>query len=162
MTFQGGEAFFVVRGGRNDDAIDATLQQQIEVGRFFFRVFVGVAQNGVKALLGGGIFYPARDGGPEGIGDIGQEQGDGVRLFGAQALGEGVRDVVQFVDRFLHAFAGGGVDAARIVHHAGDRDRSNACQFGHILNIDHARSLRECGAAEEALVGTVIMVTIPK
>ncbi len=114
----------------------------------------------MKALLGRRIFYPARDGGPEGIGNIGQEQGDGVSLFGAQALRQCIRDVVQFVDRFLHAFAGGGVDAAGVVHHAGDRDGGDACQFGHIFDIDHARSWGECGTAD-AKIGTVIMVTIP-
>ena len=59
----------------------------------FFKVFVCVAQDDAVILFLGGVFYAASDGRPERVGDVCENEGEGVGLVEAKTRAKHVGDV---------------------------------------------------------------------
>ena len=92
------ESCLLVAGdGDEDQAVDALLGDKGEVVGLALGVFGGVAEHQRVAVLVPGRLRSASRSAEEGVGDVGDEQGDGVGLAGAEGAGEQVGAVAERV-----------------------------------------------------------------
>ena len=136
-------------GLRQQDAVDALGEKEIEVARFLVEIVVAAGeQQGVSARLRG-VFDPAHDLWPERVGDVRRDHADGARLLRREAARDEVGLIAQTLDRRLDPPFEARADVRRAVDgrgHGGDRHARGA---GDVVDIGH-RSKRSVTGDERS------------
>ena len=91
-----------------DDTIYPPLKKRLDITFFFAAIAIAVVHNQVKAVVVERILNAAFKCRIKGIGDIGDDAGDGERLAGAQAPGGDIGNIAQFFHGDFDALPGGG------------------------------------------------------
>jgi hypothetical protein len=95
--------------------VNLLLQQDVQIFGFLTLGLVRVAEDDAEALLAGSILHTTGNRREEGIGDIGQDQRDGLGLLEAQAASERIGNIAKLRNRPLNPFARFQADVARII-----------------------------------------------
>jgi len=106
---------------RDNHAVDAPLEEQVQVGDLAFRVLGRVAEDDGGSHPLGGILRTADDLRVERVVDVGHDESERPGLLAAQRPSHSRRAVPQLGDRCLHPFEGGGADPRRALQDPADR-----------------------------------------
>ena len=120
-----------------EQAVDTALLQQAGECRLFLALDMGPEDEAEAALLGAAL-GGARDGGIEGVGEIGQHQPQGPGPGHAQAAGGEIGLIAQAPGGLQDPLPGGGAGAGlgMIVQHPGDQAGIDAGARGHVPDGD--------------------------
>ena len=84
----------------------------------------GVGQHDPVALLRGTGLHSGTQGGKIGIGNVRDDDTDGVGLLPCQSPGRDIRHIVQRLTGIMHRFSGSGPDGRMAVQHPGHRAKA--------------------------------------
>ena len=109
----------------DDDPVDAAGLEALQMRSLTVRQAVGVAEEDVEAAWGSDVLDAAEQGGEEGVGDVGDDHGEHVRLAQLQPASDPVGLVAGLAQQRLDARPGAGGDpqARIVVRHPRDGGR---------------------------------------
>ena len=124
-------------GGRDEHAVDATLEQQVQVVGFLLGLLVGAADDQAAPLLPEQILHAADDTGEKGVEHVGHDDAHGVGAPRGQAAGDGAGAVVEPPRGVEHGLAGCFGDGPRVVEDMRNRRRTHVGRARYIANGRH-------------------------
>jgi hypothetical protein len=135
----------------HDDAVDTPVEHVLHEPLLPGDVAVGVADEGSVVGAGEGVGEPAGQHAVEGVGDVGDDDRDHLRLAGAQVAGDIVRPVAERLDDLEDPFTGGRTDHALAGEDVGHGRGTDAGEGRHLGDGDPAvahprRGVRNSGA----------------
>ena len=124
-------------GGDQQQPVDLLGQEHVEVGRLLAPVAVGVADDGAVAGLVHVVLEAAGEIAEEGVGDVGQDDADGMGAAPAHRACQRVGPIAQLVDGRLDTRRRAGIDSAGAVDDVGDGGSGDAGVSGDIADGGH-------------------------
>ena len=98
------------------------------------RILVRIAEEDAVAGLARDVFDATNDLGVEGVGDVGDDDAEGVGLSGFEAAGDGIREVVERGHGIEDALLSLRPHRGRSVDHRGDRGDGDVGQHGDVAH----------------------------
>ena len=123
-------------GQGNQEPVYGAGREVLGIGDFAFEGLVALGDDDVIAFLIGDGFDAVDDLGKEIVGDLADDDADGPATFFFQALGDGVRAVVETFGIFQHQLSGFGADLIAVPEGPGNGRGGEPQGFGNVFYGD--------------------------